>query len=249
MNEKLAGYLGSFLLHVLLLAALFLMVYTPVIDFIKIEIVEFGYNAEPNNESFISPATSNPASSGIPDKGSKSNLIPDRVNLPEALSDSNEPLYFPDKVETAYNNVVLDQNTGSRSLREQIKDEIIAGEDIAIDDKPVLGSSRDYINSLTEKISIGETGDSPYILEGEITTRTIIKQIIPEYPEDFQQNSRVKIRFEVGSDGAVSNMLIVEKSDPALEEISLNALQQWKFNSLTTDITQIGFITFVFQLK
>lgn len=249
MNEKLAGFLGSFLLHALLLTVLFLLVYSPAVDFIKIEIVEFGYNADPNNESYISPATSNPASSGLPDKGSKSNIIPDKVNLPNAVSDSNEPLYFPEKVETAYNNIVLDENTGSRSLREQLEEDIIAGEDIAINDKPVLGSSQDYINSLTEKISVGETGDSPYILEGEITTRTIMKQVIPEYPEDFQQNSRVKIRFEVSQDGAVRNMIIVEKSDPVLEEISLNALQQWKFNTLTTDITQIGFITFVFQLK
>ena len=249
MNEKLAGFLGSFLLHSLLVIALFMLVYTPTLDFLKIEIVEFGYNADPNNENYISPATSNPASAGIPDKGSQSNLIPDKVNLPEAISESNEPLYFPDKVETAFNNLSLDQNTGNRGLREQLKDEIVAGEDIDINDKPLLGSSEDYFNSLTEKISVGETGDSPYILEGEITSRTIMKQIIPEYPENFQQNARVKIKFEVSQDGSVHNMLIVEKSEPVLEEISLNALKQWKFNSLTTDITQIGFITFVFQLK
>ncbi len=249
MNEKLAGYLGSFLLHTFIVIALFMLVYTPAVDFLKIEIVEFGYNAVPNNDSFISPAASNPVSSGIPDKGSRSNIIPDKVNLPEAVSDSNEPLYFPDKIETAYNNLSLDQNPGNRSLKEQLQDDIIAGDDIAINDKPVLGAANDYINSLTEKISTGESGDSPYILEGEITTRTIIKQVIPDYPDNFQQNSRVKIRFEVTSGGSVENLVIVEKSDPVLEQICLEAIKQWKFNTLTSDITQIGFITFVFQLN
>jgi TonB-like protein len=249
MNEKLTGFLGSFMLHSLLIAVLFLMIYTPSIDFLKIEIVEFGYNAIANNENFISPEASSPASSGIPDKGSQSNLIPEKVNLPEAVSDSNEPLYFPDKIETAYNNLSLDENTGNRSLREQLQDEIIAGDDVPISEKPVLGSSENYLNSLSEKISVGESGDSPYILEGEITTRTIVKKVIPEYPDNFQQNARVKIRFEVSSNGSVGNMIIVEKSDPVLEDISMNAIEQWKFNTLTSDITQIGFITFVFQLN
>jgi len=249
MNEKAVGFLSSFGLHALMVVILLLLVYTTETNFMKIEIIEFGYRTSANNESFISPEASSPSSSGIPDRGSQSNIIPDKVNLPNAVSDSNDPLYFPNKVETAYNNLDLDDNVGNRSLREQLDDEIIAGDDIEISENPVLGASDNYLNSITERISTGESGDSPYILEGEITSRSIIKKNIPDYPENFQQNSRVKVKFEVLANGSVNNMIIVQKSDPILEEISLNALEQWKFNALTSDITQIGYITFIFQLK
>ncbi|KQC05637.1 MAG: hypothetical protein APR54_08095 [Candidatus Cloacimonas sp. SDB] len=249
MNEKLVGYLSSFLLHSLLAVILIMLVYSPRVDFFKIEIVEFGYRASANNENYFSPEASSPESAGFPDIGSDTNLIPDKVNLPKAVSDSNEPLYFPEKIETSYNNLNLDDDIGNRSIKKQLGDNLIAGEDLEISENPLLGESSEYLSSLAKKISMGESGNSPYILEGEITSRSIIKQIIPEYPENFQQNSRVKIRFEVLSDGSVDNMLIVEKSDPRLEEISLNAIKQWKFNALTSDAIQIGFITFIFQLK
>jgi len=249
MNEKVVGFLSSLGFHALMILVMFLLVYTTEPNFLKIEIIEFGYRTSANNENFISPEASSPASSGIPDRGSDSNLIPDKVNLPKAVSDSNDPLYFPNKIETAYNNMSLDNNVGNRNLKEQLDDEIIAGENIEITENPVLGASDNYLNSLTNRISTGDSGESPYILEGEITTRSIIKKIIPEYPDDFQQNSRVKVKFEVLANGSVNNMIIVQKSEPILEEISLGALEQWKFNTLTSDITQIGYITFIFQLK
>jgi len=249
MSEKAIGYLSSFILHTAFVLLMFLLVYAPQTDFFKIEIVEFGYRTSSNNENIISPESSSQSSTGTPDKGSYSNLIPSKVNLPEAVSDSDEPLYFPEKIETAYNNLSLDDDVGNRNLREELVDDLIAGEDSQITENPVLGDPDNYLNSLTERLSIGESGDSQYILEGEITTRSIVKKIIPEYPEHFQQNSRVKVQFEVKSDGTVTNMIIVQKSDPVLEDVSLEAIAQWRFNTLTTDVTQIGFITFIFQLK
>ena len=77
MNEKTAGFLSSFLIHIFFILLMFLLVYQPKTDFFRIEIIEFGYNADANNESFISPPAVSPVSSGIPDRGSFSNIIPD----------------------------------------------------------------------------------------------------------------------------------------------------------------------------
>jgi TonB family protein len=79
--------------------------------------------------------------------------------------------------------------------------------------------------------------------------RRIENKILPSYPENVQQNAKVKIKFDVLPDGSVTNIIIIQKAEPGLEFNSLNAISQWKFNPISQDIIQKGVITFIYELK
>ncbi|MBN1480771.1 energy transducer TonB [candidate division KSB1 bacterium] len=96
------------------------------------------------------------------------------------------------------------------------------------------------------------TNTQPYTLEGDASKRTILKQILPEYPSGLQREAVVKIRFWVLPDGRIGAMIPVQKGDPTLEEITMKAIRQWRFSALPPDEEQRnveGIITFVYKLE
>ncbi len=110
-------------------------------------------------------------------------------------------------------------------------------------DQKIIPSARD----------LSETGgQAPYEIEGDVAERSVVSRIIPEYPENLQKQAVVKIRFTVLPNGHVGEMLPLIKSDPTLENITMDALRQWRFNPLpATEPQQIetGIITFRYLLK
>lgn len=248
MNEEKIAITSSILIHLVLILILFFAVYIPRIEFKRIEILEFGYKDIANNKKYISPLTKS-SSSGLLNDGTSSNIIPKKVDLPKVTSESDDPLNISKYETKAYNKLKLDDKIGSKSIKSDLSANVYSESNIAIKDKPVIGSSNDYLKSLSARLADGGEEESQYILEGDITTRVIVNQIIPKYPEGIQKTTSVKIKFEVLSDGSITNLLIVKKADPILEKISISALKQWKFNKLSEDIVQIGYITFIYQLK
>ncbi|MBD3291257.1 TonB family protein [candidate division KSB1 bacterium] len=98
----------------------------------------------------------------------------------------------------------------------------------------------------------GTAGDSPYQIEGKAAKRTILTRVIPQYPENVQQEAVIKIRFSVLPNGLVGEMIPVLKSNDMLERITLDAFKQWRFNPLPPDVEQIpeyGTITFKYLLQ
>jgi len=98
----------------------------------------------------------------------------------------------------------------------------------------------------------GPSGDQPFRISGEAAERSILNKVIPEYPEDLQREAVIKIRFTVTPDGRVGQMIPVQKDYPELEEITLNALEDWRFNSLPPTAEQRtveGIITFRYELE
>ncbi|MBN1561730.1 TonB family protein [candidate division KSB1 bacterium] len=96
------------------------------------------------------------------------------------------------------------------------------------------------------------TTDQPYTLEGDASRRTILSQILPEYPPGLQREAVVRIRFWVLPDGRIGAMIPVRKGDPTLEEITMKAMRQWRFNALPAGEEQKnveGIITFVYKLR
>jgi TonB family protein len=91
-----------------------------------------------------------------------------------------------------------------------------------------------------------------FTIEGDAAQRTILTKIIPDYPPDLQKEAVVKIRFTVRPDGSVGQMVPMQKGDPTLEEITLRALRQWRFNPLGQSENRenvTGIITFRYELK
>ncbi|MBN1948766.1 MAG: TonB family protein [Candidatus Cloacimonetes bacterium] len=249
MSEKTYSLFISSVLHLVLVLLLIVAVYKPKIDFNRIEIIEFGIQAAANNQNLMVPAVHNQLASGFTTSGSKTSLIPEKVDLPRAVTEDEVPLHLSNQDLAALNELELDEKVGSNIRDGDHTGEIIAPEISHSADKPVLGTSEDYLNTMTRGLQEGSAGESPYILEGDILSRNILTRILPEYPSGIQQNTSVKIRFQVLADGSVSDLMVVRKADPVLEEISLQALRKWKFNPVSGETVQIGYITFIYRLK
>lgn len=98
----------------------------------------------------------------------------------------------------------------------------------------------------------GEREGPKFTIEGPAAGRTIISRVIPEYPPGLQKEVVVKAKLTVLPSGLVSEVVPLQKGDPILEEITLKALSQWRFNPLPPDLPQLpqeGKITFIYRLK
>lgn len=249
MSEKRLALLGTIFLHVLLLVSLVFVKYGPEIQFHRIEVLEFGYSKASNNTKYISPKSRNHSNQGEKSAGSRTNMIPEKVDLPNKISSGEEELYAANSKFTAYNQLEMDEKVGSNKIDSDIPESVIKGMEENNYEEAMVNTSSDYLSSLSSTLEGGDGSDGPFLLEGDILTRSILNKVIPEYPEGLQKISRVKIKFEVSKQGYVNNLLVTQKADPQLEKISINALKQWRFSSLNNDIIQVGYITFIFQLK
>jgi TonB family protein len=115
---------------------------------------------------------------------------------------------------------------------------------------PEVGVGAKELPKLSEDLGGGIP--VPFEITGEVRERTILKKVVPQYPEGLQKEAVVRIRFTVLPNGLVGEMVPLLKSDPTLERISLEALRQWRFNPLDENdeqVTQQGIITFRYVLR
>ncbi len=253
MNEKNIGILTSIIFHIVLIGIAILIHFSilPESVYKRIEYIEFGFDEGANNERFISPSSQPSKTSDTEDIGRLSNLIPKKVDLPKTFSKSEEHVYIPEHKETAFNQLDMNKKIGNSQtkIKTEIDDNIINKSEISdVEDSSIL-TNDDYLNSITNRLLGESESDSPYILEGEITNHRILKKVIPVYPEGVQQNSKVKLKFDVLPDGSVTNIIIIQKANPQLEFNSLGAMSQWKFNPISQDVVRKGIITFIYELQ
>jgi len=251
LTEKHYGIIGSISLHLIIVVIALLIKYTilPPQAFKQIEILQFGMQQEANNEIYQSPASLPSRYSDNPEKGNKSNFIPKKVELPKAISEIDEPLFTPVETETAYNSFDSDDTIGQANAK--INTKLIDtnnGDSTNLEDTPVVSASDDYLNSLSSRLMEG-SGDKAYILEGEISSRTILSKVMPVYPENEQKIFDVKIELEVDAKGNVSNTVILKKAGEPFDSISMEAIRQWIFEPISGESVQKGTITFKFGLN
>lgn len=134
------------------------------------------------------------------------------------------------------------------SMQKEVAERASSGKDFS---QP--SQSSDTGTSTSPASDVGATSkNQPYTLEGDASKRTIVNQVLPEYPPGLQREAVVKIRFWVLPDGRVGAMIPVQKGDPTLEEITMKAMRQWRFNSVPSGEAQEnvqGVITFVYKLR
>ena len=253
MSEKNIGILSSIIFHIVLIGIAIFIHFSilPESVYKRIEYIEFGFDESANNERYISPSLQPSKTSDAEDFGRLINLIPKKVDLPKTFSKSEEQVYIPEHTETAFNQLDMNKKIGNSQtkIKAEIENEIINKSEINdVKDTSTL-TSDDYLNSISNRLLGESESNSRYILEGEITNRRIENKILPSYPENVQQNAKVKIKFDVLPDGSVTNIIIIQKAEPGLEFNSLNAISQWKFNPISQDIIQKGVITFIYELK
>lgn len=98
---------------------------------------------------------------------------------------------------------------------------------------------------------IGEKRNLPFTISGEVSKRGILWKELPQYPKGLQREATLKFRFFVSSDGSVVSIIPLQKGDPQLEEITIEALYKWKFTPLPppSQEMQEGVITFIYKLE
>ena len=124
-----------------------------------------------------------------------------------------------------------------------------------LEQKPTLDARRLVLGEKTVTGTSSEAGalkDRPYTIEGAASARQVITEVLPEYPPGLNKEAVIKIRFTVLPNGTVGEMVPILKGDTTLEELTLRAFRQWRFNPLPPDLPQIsqaGVITFRYILK
>lgn len=98
--------------------------------------------------------------------------------------------------------------------------------------------------------TIGER--STFTLSGEISKRSIVWKVLPQYPEGLQKEVILKFRFSVSPEGSVGEIIPLMKGDPTLERLTISSLSQWRFSLLPKEAPQLyqeGIITFIYRLE
>jgi len=130
-----------------------------------------------------------------------------------------------------------------------------AGQTGTAEGKPVPPAGRQAIGDRSQPgtgTEAGASGSSPYSIEGTASSRQVIKEVLPEYPAGLNKEAVIKIRFAVLADGTIGEMAPVQKGEALLEEITMRAFRQWRFNALPATAPQTpqpGIITFHYRLS
>ncbi len=98
----------------------------------------------------------------------------------------------------------------------------------------------------------GGSTESPYQILWVGRNRDVVRVILPDYPAGIEREVQLRFRFSVTPAGEVTGIRPLQKGDPALEEASLTALRQWKFQVLpaaSPQANQEAVITFRFRIR
>ncbi len=258
MTDNKKALVFSIVIHLFIISLGFLVYYevTPEKIFRQIEILEFRMEHSPTARfSDFSPVP-RIGDSGVRDfnQGQASNIIPQRVELPQVRTELDEPLEkidIPIEKNIATTPVKLDERIGNTISRveSRIAQDAIDLSANQIHEQPIALTGDDYLESLQALLGERDDRTSAYYLEGEIKQRSILNEVIPDYPEGLDRNATVAIEFNVYPNGRVGDLIIVKKDEPILEELSLNSLSQWRFNPIPQNVVQKGKITFIYRIK
>jgi TonB family protein len=107
-----------------------------------------------------------------------------------------------------------------------------------------------------EEIGLGSKGRGLGMGEGfgEIEwggggNRIVLSKKPPRFPKGVNISGEIKLKFRVKPDGTISKIIVLKKTDPALENAALEALRQWRFNPIKDTLEMEGIIPFRFKLK
>lgn len=81
--------------------------------------------------------------------------------------------------------------------------------------------------------------------------RIVLSKKLPRFPKSVKANAQIKLRIKVLPDGTVSQVIPLQKADPALENAAIAAVKQWRFNPLTGEDKKVmwGTIPLTFILR
>jgi TonB family protein len=95
-----------------------------------------------------------------------------------------------------------------------------------------------------------------FSITGPLADRTVANRVVPAYPEWARKQAieaSVVLQFTVTPEGDVKNNILVIRTTgyPAMDDLAVQALKQWKFAPLPPDQLrdEVGTITFNFSVR
>ena len=246
------SYIYSLLLHGALIFLMMNQKFIPEIEPPKFYELNLGSVSQKRIEQIIDESVINQIE--------RASTLEERVDVPDRkMIDIEEPsISVPNEQRIESQDIVIDANkisvevkapdfstsTFNREIVSMDRKKSFQGSKIIVGEQPGTG---------IETSIIGADEAINFEIEGEVESRKILSNTLPEYPTGLNKNARIKIAFEVLPDGSVSatGMVPVRKENAVLEELAMNSLKLWRFSPLPegNNQHQKGIITFVFRVK
>ena len=238
MSDKKFSAIVSFSLHLFMLALAIAFKFSPNLQLPEEPIVILNIQNFPKTAPKTTPKK---------ELGTKQQPIPKKVELPKTLIKTPlEKVALPSEKQITKTSFDIDKAIGNNLISpktDAIKTEIQKKSKVEAEtfDDEFLAEFSSLIG--TENIT------TEYLLEGEVLKRELLFKTIPNYPQGVEKNQSVVLSFEVTPEGDVKNVIIKKKANPMMEQVSIEAINQWKFNPILYNQNQLGTITFVYELE
>lgn len=245
MKENQLSWIMAILIHlIILLLFIYLKINFPArLEVENIEVIaidQFLDTTESTKTSEEQTKSSIPAESQAMSAQSKISLPVSSHNYDDVMKISTLPMKKEKQINQRLMNDQIDESFGNNTSLKPSTDQKL---NTSVSGK---GNSQ-YINQIGKNSSGNGEGSSSYNLEGEVINRQLLRKKLPEYPEGLMKDGTVSLKFTVLPDGSVSDIVIIKKSDPIFENLSISSLNQWKFNR--SDKKNTGIISFHFKIE
>ena len=230
-DRRLQGWFLSALLHgVLLILFLMIGIRLRALPEEYSEMILFDLSASrtaySENESAGIPASS------APEQVASSSMVALPERRPVLLS-SEDVLPVTDRQEADVPRIepsrVIDQLRRSGQDRPALQPGTAAGDRTL---PPSSGLPEGLVMPDQTAAGSGGSTESPYQIQWIGRNREVVRVILPVYPTGIERDVQLQFKFSVTPAGEVTGITPLQKGDSALEEASLTALRQWKFQQL-----------------
>jgi len=113
-------------------------------------------------------------------------------------------------------------------------------------------SEKFQADTISRETGMNVSAVQSYTIEWVGGQREKLRGNLPVYPQGINKTAVIRLRFRVFPNGTVGEILPLRKGNTILENIAINALKEWQFNSFeeaAPQVMQEGIITFVYKLE
>ncbi|MFC1527684.1 energy transducer TonB [Candidatus Neomarinimicrobiota bacterium] len=278
ITSNYEGWIASILLHGLLSLIFVLVVYDNPIDISEYTDVTFS-NYNPIDfpvieENVLSPAPPSPIVASVPKKSqptivskprtdqtvAKSMAPTRKVDLPTRRMTEHDVDRIPIESQGQLTKSgQKDRISANREAIHGINDDLSSLDDEIFNNVKVGSKPSDKsVGKKVEAVAVpGQKGgevkfDKPYEISWEGVVRDILYDPLPQYPEGFDKEARIRIKITVLPNGTIGDLIPLQKADATLESVTMKTLKLWRLSPLKpTDpqMNQTAVISFRFVLQ
>jgi TonB family protein len=127
----------------------------------------------------------------------------------------------------------------------------ITGDKNVKDATSSTGLGRDNITEPSGSTNVGKAAANYTIQWKDGGSRSKISGSLPKL-ESLSKQVQIKLKIVVKPDGTITQITPLQKGDYKLENAAIQAIKNWKFEPLRSDLSQIdqsGIVTFLFKLE